>query len=57
MIVRITVDRMDPLCIAIGKSQAIKEVAENYPDRVRAKTAGPEKNKMTISLPTHNPRT
>ena len=32
MIVKINVDRLDPMCLVIGKSSAIREIAENYPD-------------------------
>ena len=32
MIVKFTLDKMDPICMAIGRSTALKDVLENYTD-------------------------
>ena len=32
MIVKITIDKIEPMCMVIGRSHAIREIAENYPD-------------------------
>jgi len=32
MIVKITLDKIEPMCMVIGRSHAIREIAENYPD-------------------------
>jgi len=32
MIVRVTLDKIEPMCLVVGRSHAIREIAENYPD-------------------------
>ena len=32
MIVKFTLDKMDPICMAVGRSSALKDVLENYTD-------------------------
>jgi len=32
MIVKITLDKMDPMALVIGRAHSIREIAENYPD-------------------------
>ena len=32
MIVKITLDKVDPMCLVIGRAHSIREIAENYPD-------------------------
>ena len=32
MIVKFTVDKMDPICMSVGRSSALKDLLENYTD-------------------------
>jgi len=32
MVVKITVDKMDPMALVVGRAHAIRDIAENYPD-------------------------
>ena len=32
MILRFTMEKIEPLCFVLGKSSAVKDVFENYPD-------------------------
>ena len=32
MILKFTLDKMDPLCLAVGRSNTLKDIMENYTD-------------------------
>ena len=32
IIIKITLDKIDPICMVVGRSHSIREIAENYPD-------------------------